>query len=142
MVRDKLTGYLAASPDEAHNVGVQGELALKVHFIFEQVQRPRVQSCISAAAVSAEPALNLTATFKLMWSTILQCSAQQVVNMRTNATVIKGHVYCAYALTLPLLHYDRILLCTLGPTACWTEETVCLLPDQYRDRACFQDTQV
>lgn len=41
-----MAGDLTAGADEAHNVGVEGQLALEVHFLLKQLQGLRVQPCI------------------------------------------------------------------------------------------------
>ena len=40
-----MAGDLATGPDEAHNVGVEGQLALQVYLLLEQLQGLRVQPC-------------------------------------------------------------------------------------------------
>lgn len=53
-VEHEVAGDLAAGADEAHNVGMEGQLALQVHFLFEQLQGLRVQPCKRTTAWSAQ----------------------------------------------------------------------------------------
>ncbi len=43
---NELARNLAAGSNEAHNVGMERQLALQVHLILEQLQSSRVQPCI------------------------------------------------------------------------------------------------
>ena len=42
-VEHEVAGNLAAGSNEAHDVGVEGQLALQVHLLLEQLQGLRVQ---------------------------------------------------------------------------------------------------
>lgn len=43
VVQHEVAGNLTAGPNEAHNVGVKGQLALQVNLLLEQLQGLRVQ---------------------------------------------------------------------------------------------------
>lgn len=45
LVRKEVARDLAAGANEAHNVGVEGQLALQVHLLLEQLQRSAAQPC-------------------------------------------------------------------------------------------------
>ena len=42
---NELAGDLAAGANEAYNIGVEGQLALEIHLLLEQLQRPVCQPC-------------------------------------------------------------------------------------------------
>ena len=46
-VEHEVARNLAAGTNEAHNVGVEGQLALQVHLLLEQLQSLCVQPCIA-----------------------------------------------------------------------------------------------
>jgi hypothetical protein len=43
---NELARNLAAGSNEAHNVGMERQLALQIHLILEQLQSSRVQPCV------------------------------------------------------------------------------------------------
>lgn len=46
---NELARNLAASSNEAHNIGMERQLALQVHLLLEQLQSSRVQPCVQQA---------------------------------------------------------------------------------------------
>ena len=51
-ISNELAGDLAAGPNEAHDVGMERQLALQVHLLLEQLQRSCVQPCMTSQLCS------------------------------------------------------------------------------------------
>ena len=64
---NELARNLAAGSNEAHNVGMEGQLALQVHLLLEQLQSLRVQPCIQPTCENSVGTEELMSALELGW---------------------------------------------------------------------------
>ena len=95
LVSKEVAGDLAAGANEPHNVGVEGQLALQVHLLLEQLKCPAGQPCITYVS-DAKPDSDHQATRVLAMTDklVMLVSAQQCKPDRTTYHLTLKHLSC------------------------------------------------